>query len=357
MFYRGGVCKTTITLPQSAVDHGYKEIIPSLNYVKTDAEGNKALTNLNWYDLLTPENPQVEFNQNTGLSNGMLVIAKAHYTTEAGKEAYYTIEITTNQKEDEALRLVFADGYTMDIYCADTASGNGVGVLDLYNVYKTNRYTNSTLIQTLTTDENGKAVSGLLPLGKYILRELAADDNYLNDSKEQIVELKYKDQFTPLIWGKNTFENKYYEAQLDLSKVFETAFKSGDYQKPKEGQVVKFGLYAAEEITAKHAGVLKIFSKSIKKETLMDVISITYEDGGEILVNTKLPAGKYYLREIEAPQDYLLSDIKYHFAVVEADGADYSDDATFNYVNHDGIYGRFVLEEKNRVKTIIVNHH
>ena len=354
MFYRGGVCKTTITLPQSAVDHGYKEIIPSLNYVKTDAEGNKALTNLNWYDLLTPENPQVEFNQNTGLSNGMLVIAKAHYTTEAGKEAYYTIEITTNQKEDEALRLVFADGYTMDIYCADTASGNGVGVLDLYNVYKTNRYTNSTLIQTLTTDENGKAVSGLLPLGKYILRELAADDNYLNDSKEQIVELKYKDQFTPLIWGKNTFENKYYEAQLDLSKVFETAFKSGDYQKPKEGQVVKFGLYAAEEITAKHAGVLKIFSKSIKKETLMDVISITYEDGGEILVNTKLPAGKYYLREIEAPQDYLLSDIKYHFAVVEADGADYSDDATFNYVNHDGIYGRFVLEEKNRVKTIIM---
>lgn len=354
MFYRGGVCKTTITLPQSAVDHGYKEIIPSLNYVKTDAEGNKALTNLNWYDLLTPENPQVEFNQNTGLSNGMLVIAKAHYTTEAGKEAYYTIEITTNQKEDEALRLVFADGYTMDIYCADTASGNGVGVLDLYNIYKTNRYTNSTLIQTLTTDENGKAVSGLLPLGKYILRELAADDNYLNDSQEQIVELKYKDQFTPLIWGKNTFENKYYEAQLDLSKVFETAFKSGDYQKPKEGQVVKFGLYAAEEITAKHAGVLKIFSKSIKKETLMDVISITYEDGGEILVDTKLPAGKYYLREIEAPQDYLLSDIKYHFAVVEADGADYSDDATFNYVNHDGIYGRFVLEEKNRVKTIIM---
>lgn len=354
MFYRGGVCKTTITLPQSAVDHGYREIVPSLNYVKTDAEGVKSLANLNWYDSLTPENPQAEFNQNTGLANGMLVIAKAHYTNTSGKEAYYTIEITTNQKEEEALRLVFADGYTMDIYCADTESGNGVGVLDLSGVYKTNRYTTSTMIQTLTTDENGKAVSKLLPLGKYILRELAAEDNYLNDSKEQIVELKYKDQFTPLIWGKNTFANKYYEAQLDLSKVFETAFKSRDYQKPKEGQVVKFGLYAAEEITAKHDGLLKIFSKSIKKDTLMDVISITYAEGGEILVNTKLPAGKYYLREIEAPQDYLLSDIKYPFAVIEAGGADYSNDATFNYVNHDGIYGRFVQEEKNRVKTIIM---
>ena len=352
MFYRGGVCKTTITIPQSAVDHGYKEVIPSLNYVKTDAEGKKALTNLNWYELLSPENPQVEFNENTGLANGMLVIAKAHYTTKAGEEAYYTIEITTNQKEDEALRLVFADGYSMDIYCADTASGNGVGVLDLYNVYKTNRYTASQMIQTLTT-VGGKASSQLLPLGKYILRELASDDNYLNDASEQVIELTYKDQFTPLIWGKGSFENKYFETQLDLSKVFETAFKSEDYQKPKEGQTVKFGLYAAEEIKAEKEGILKVFAKSIKKDTLMDVISVTYQDGGEVLVNTKLPEGKYYLKEIEAPSDYQLSDIKYHFEVKE-DESDYSDEARFDYVNHDGIYGNFVLEEKNRVKTTVM---
>ena len=85
-----------------------------------------------------------------------------------------------------------------------------------------------------TTDEDGIATSKLLPLGDYIVRELAADDNYLNESTEQLVELKYKNQFTPLIWGSASMDNKYFEVQLDLSKLFETAFKSGNYQPPKE---------------------------------------------------------------------------------------------------------------------------
>ena len=91
----------------------------------------------------------------------------------------YAIEIVTNQGEDTPLELTFADGYTMDIYCAETASGSGVGVLDLSNVYKTTRYTQSHLIETITTDANGKATSKLLPLGKYIIRELAAERKIL----------------------------------------------------------------------------------------------------------------------------------------------------------------------------------
>ena len=351
MFYRGGVCKTTITLPQSAVDHGFKEIIPSLNYVKTDAEGNKALTNLNWYDLLTPENPQVEFNQNTGLANGMLVIAKAHYTTEAGKEAYYTIEITTNQKEDEALRLVFADGYTMDIYCADTASGNGVGVLDLYNVYKTNRYTASTMIQTLTTDENGKAVSGLLPLGDYIVRELESDDNYDNAGEDRLVSLKWKDQFTPLIWGSSKFDNTYFSVEIDISKVIETAFQSDTFEEPKDGEKVVFGLYAGEDIEATATGLLKVTKKKVKKDTLIDTVTFTKENLGKALVSAKLPEGKYYFKEIETPDTHILSDAVYPFFVREDDG-DYSAKEAFAFTE-DGITGRLVQTGEGKVRTYL----
>ena len=351
MFYRGGVCKTTITLPQSAVDHGYKEIIPILNYVKTDAEGNKALTNLNWYDLLTPENPQVEFNQNTGLANGMLVIAKAHYTTEAGKEAYYTIEITTNQKEDEALRLVFADGYTMDIYCADTENGNGVGVLDLYNIYKTNHYTTSTLIQTLTTDENGKAVSGLLPLGDYIVRELESDDNYDNAGEDRLVSLKWKDQFTPLIWGSSKFDNTYFSVEIDISKVLETAFKSDTFEEPKDGEKVVFGLYAGEEITAAAEGKQKVTKKTVKKDTLIDTVTFTKENLGKALVSAKLPEGKYYFKEIAAPGTHILSDAVYPFVVREDDG-DYSAKETFAFTE-DGITGKLVQNGEGKVRTYI----
>ena len=55
----------------------------------------------------------------------------------AGGEATYLIEIVTNQTEDKPLALTFADGCSMDVYCALAASGNGVGVIDLHNVYKT----------------------------------------------------------------------------------------------------------------------------------------------------------------------------------------------------------------------------
>lgn len=352
MYYKGGACYTTITMPESAVGHLYENIVPTLNFIHYDSEGEKNPLLIDWYSKLSPENPVIEFNSKDGLPDGVSVIARRVDSTAVGGKTMYYLEIVTNQTEDAPLEISFADGYTMAIYCAKAASGNNVGVLDLYNVYKTTRYTTSELVDVITTDEDGIATSKLLPLGDYIVRELASDDNYLNDSTEQLVELKYKDQFTPLVWGSASMDNKYFEVQLDLSKVFETAFKSGNYQPPKEGQTVKFGLYSAEDITATAVGKHKVTKKTIKADTLMDVITVNYTQGGSVLVNTKLPEGNYYLKELEAPEDYLLSEIRYNFAVRE-DDADYSAETTFSYKDYDGIYGKFVLEEKNHVETTV----
>lgn len=351
-YYKGGVCYATISMPQSAVDYLYEDIVPTLCFKDIDGEGNDTELRLDWYSKLSPENPQVKFSVVQGLPEGCTVTATRKDSTEIGEETTYLIEIVTNQKEDKPLTLTFADGYSMDVYCATAASGNGVGVIDLHNVYKTTRYTTSELVDVITTGADGKAESKLLPLGDYIVRELAADDNYLNDSQEQLVELKYKDQFTPLIWGGAKFKNEYFSVQLDLSKVFETAFESGDYQPPKEGQTVKFGLYAAEDITATASGILSVKKKTIKADTLMDVITVDYTQGGSVLVNAKLPEGNYYIKELEAPEDYLMSDIKYNF-VVREDDTDYSAETIFDYTLHDGIYGKFVLEEKNHVETTV----
>ena len=352
MYYKGGVCYTTVAMPASAVDYLYEDIVPTLNFIHYNAEGNKVPLKLDWYSKLSPENPVAEFTNRDGLADGVSVIARRVDTTAVGGKTMYYLEIVTNQTEDAPLEITFADGYTMAIYCAKAASGNNVGVLDLYNVYKTTRYTTSELVDVITTGADGIATSKLLPLGDYVVRELAADDNYLNESTEQLVELKYKDQFTPLIWGSASMDNKYFEVQLDLSKVFETAFKSGNYQPPKEGQTVKFGLYSAEDITATAVGKHKVTKKTIKADTLMDVITVDYHQGGSVLVDTKLPEGNYYLKELEAPEDYLLSDIRYSF-VVREDDADYSAETTFSYKDYDGIYGKFVLEEKNHVETTV----
>ncbi len=353
MYYKGGVAYATISMPQSAVDHLYDNIVPTLSFNYIDGEGNPAALDLDWYSKLTPENPKVKFSVLDGLPSGCFVTVTRKDGTGIGEETMYYIEIVTNQTEEKPLRLTFADGYTMDVYCAEAASGNGVGVIDLYNVYRTTRYTTSDLIEILTTDGNGAAESQLLPLGKYIVRELSSDENYLNDGADQVVELKYKDQFTPLIWGNASFDNEYMNVQFDLSKVFETAFKTDTYQPPQEGQSVKFGLYAAEEIEATSDGILSITKKKVKAGTLMDVVTVDYASNGSILVNTKLPEGKYYLKELEAPDNYLMSGIRYNFTVRE-DDADYSADTTFDYTSHDGISGKFVMEGKNHVKTTVM---
>jgi hypothetical protein len=352
MYYKGGMAHTTITMPESAVDHLYKTPVPSLNFIHVDSEGETTEKYLDWYSALTPSTPIAEFGTRIGLPEGVSVTAKRHEGTSAGEHTYYTIDIVTNQTEETPLEVTFADEYKMRIYTAKAASGNGVGVIDLFNTYKTTVHTKTELIETITTDENGVAHSSLLPLGEYIVRELTADDNYVNEQEDKNVVLSYKDQFTPVVWEKDEFTNKYFTVEIDFSKVFETAFKSDEYQPPKEGEVVKFGLYAAEKITSKVSASSEVSKKSVNKDTLIDVFTVSYENGGNSLASVKLPEGAYYLKELEAPEKYIMSNLRYNF-VVKEDAGDYSDVTDFDFSVDDGITGKFILEEKGHVKTTI----
>jgi len=352
MYYKGGMAHTTITMPEKAVDHLYENIVPTLNFIHVDSEGDVTEKLLDWYSDLSPSNTEVEFNQRNGLPDGVSVTAKRIDGASSSTHTYYTIDIVTNQTEETPLEIAFADEYKMRIYTALTASGNGVGVIDLFNTYKTTVYTETSLIETITTDENGTSHSSLLPLGQYIVRELTADDNYVNEQEDKVVNLTYKDQFAPVVWDSKTFENKYFSVEIDMAKVFETAFKSGDYVPPKEGETVKFGLYAAEKISAAASGKTEVKKKSVSKDTLIDVITVDYTTDGIITFDAKLPEGKYYIKELEAPEKYIMSDLRYNF-VVKEDAGDYSQVTDFDFTADDGITGKFILEEKGHVKTTI----
>ena len=350
MYYKGGVAYTHMYLPKDAVDYMYEHIVPTLNFIQADEDGNETPLFLDWYSSLSPTNTTAEFNERNGLPDGVSVIAKRHDSTVVGEHTYYTLDIVTNQTEDAPLEITFADEYKMRVYTAETASGNGVGVIDLFNTYKTTVYKKSELIEVVTSLEDGKAHSSRLPLGEYVVREISADDNFLNTEKAENVELKYKDQFTPIVWAGADFSNTFVETEIDISKVFETAFKSDTYQPPKRGQEVIFGLYSGENFAGTGAG--DVDKAEIPADTLIDVIKITYEDGGSRLVSLKLPEGNYYLKEIKAPDEYIMSSLKYNF-VVKEDTADYSVPAIIAFSDDEGISGTFVIEGKGRVKTTI----
>lgn len=309
-YYKGGVCYATISMPQSAVDYLYKDIVPTLCFQDVDGDGKETALHLDWYSKLSPENPQVKFSVVQGLPEGCRVTATRKDSIETGGETTYLIEIVTNQTEERPLTVTFADGYSMDVYCAAAASGNGVGVIDLHNVYKTTRYTKGELVEKITTDDQGKAESKLLPLGKYIVKELDAPNGYVTDGTSYDVELSYKDQFTPLVWKKLNLANEYFTVEIDLEKVFETAYQSKTYQ-PSSGAA--FGLYNVAELAG--SGKNGTLLASIPEGTLLDVISVA--ENGKAKSKIKLPYGTYYIKELATKNGYVLNDMPFYFVVGE----------------------------------------
>ena len=336
-YYKGGVCYATISMPQSAVDYLYKNIVPTLCFKDVDGGGKDTELRLDWYSGLSPENPQVKFSVMQGLPEGCTVTATRKDSLAVGGEATYLIEIVTNQTEDKPLTLTFADGYSMDVYCATAASGNGVGVIDLHNVYKTTRYTKGELVETITTNEKGEAESKLLPLGKYIVRELTAPNGYVTSDNEWNVELKYKDQFTPLVWQDVTSLNEFVRVEIDLSKVFETAFESKTYV---ENGGATFGLYAGAEINSGKADTTSLKGK-IPAGTLIDVITV--DANGKAKSNIKLPYGTYYIKELTTLSTHKVDDKPYYFQLKETN-TDTSTPCEFDY-GTDGVSGNVVLDK------------
>ena len=329
MYYFGGTQRTLITIPASAVDNGFEKTVPALKFTSIDAEGGKSDVTLDWFKNLSYDNQLSEFRPCSG------VTVTARYHGGSSGDIYYTIEIISDRGEDEAVEITYSDGYTGRFYCGEAASGRGVGVIELSSVYKTGRYSTSDLVEVITTDENGLATSKELPLGRYIVREITAPDGYITDPEGREVELKYKNQFTPLIWGKTVVRNEAVSVEIDLEKVFETAYESGVFY-PSDG--AKFGVYTGEKISAMNpAGNLK---KSAEKGTLIDIFEV---DGkGKSVSKVKLPEGTYYVKEIATKAGYVLNDMPFYFRVSESKEIT-SAPVDFSYAA-DGISGDIVMD-------------
>ncbi|MEY8369881.1 prealbumin-like fold domain-containing protein [Anaerovoracaceae bacterium 42-11] len=103
-------------------------------------------------------------------------------------------------------------------------------------------------VATIKTDENGIATTPNLPLGKYFIQEVESGNGHINNGQWRVFELKYKDQYTPLIWDEAELSNQAVPVKIDLEKLFETAYESGQYQ---PGSGAFFGIFSGEEISAK----------------------------------------------------------------------------------------------------------
>ena len=185
-------------------------------------------------------------------------------------------------------------GTVFQIYAAeDIVTGDG-----------TVRAYQGELVDEITTDESGKAVSKELYLGKYTVVEKTASDTFYNPNEQYDVELTYAGQTVSVTSTELNLFNERQKVTVSLSKELEQdeTFGIGMNDEIKN---VQFGIFADEDITAADSSV-------IPQDALIAYANC--DENGNITFNCDLPIGfKWYVKEIATDEHYVLSDEKYAF--------------------------------------------
>lgn len=185
-------------------------------------------------------------------------------------------------------------GAIFEIYAAE----------DITTLDGTVRYEQGTLVDTITTDDDGVAKSKELYLGKYTVIEKTAPNGYVHNAAKYDAELTYAGQNVSITSTDISVYNDRQKVSVSLKKIManDKTFGIGN-----NGEItsVRFGIYADEDIKASNGDV-------IPKDALITFANC--DKNGSIVFDCDLPVGfKWYAKEIATDAHYILSDTKYEF--------------------------------------------
>lgn len=185
-------------------------------------------------------------------------------------------------------------GAIFEIYAAE----------DITTLDGTVRYEQGTLVDTITTDDDGVAKSKELYLGKYTVIEKTAPNGYVHNGTKYDVELTYAGQNVSVTSTDISVYNDRQKVSVSLKKIManDKTFSIGN-----NGEItsVRFGVYADEDIKASNGDI-------IPKDALITFANC--DKNGSIVFDCDLPVGfKWYVKEIATDKHYILSDTKYEF--------------------------------------------
>lgn len=185
-------------------------------------------------------------------------------------------------------------GAVFEIYAAE----------DITTLDGTVRYDQGSLVDTITTDDDGVAKSKELYLGKYTVIEKTAPNGYVHNAAKYDAELTYAGQNVSVTSTDISVYNDRQKVSVSLKKIManDKTFGIGN-----NGEItsVRFGIYADEDIKASNGDV-------IPKDALITFANC--DKNGSIVFDCDLPVGfKWYAKEIATDAHYILSDTKYEF--------------------------------------------
>ncbi|MDR1464263.1 MAG: Cys-Gln thioester bond-forming surface protein [Oscillospiraceae bacterium] len=175
---------------------------------------------------------------------------------------------------------------------------------DIYDVYGKLLVKKGTVVDTVTTDKTGVAMSKLLHLGRYVLIETAAPYGTVLDSTPLPVTLGFDGEISDVITTFITVHNERQKAEIDLTKACEIPEGAAENYNPYGGII--FGLYAREDVKTADGEVV------IPADSLMEFV--TFGANGKADIKTDLPFGKFYVQEFKTEYGYALNSTQYDLA-------------------------------------------
>ena len=146
-------------------------------------------------------------------------------------------------------------------------------------------YNKGDLVGTMTTDKNGYAISEKLPLGKYIVKEIQTDDEYVLDETEYHIELTEVDNLTPIVYDSLEMTNILKKGKIEFTK-----------KDLVNGDVIP-------------NTIIEIYTENNEL-----IFTGTTDENGKVVVDN-LKVGKYYILEKEAATGYVITDEKVYFEI------------------------------------------
>ena len=237
--------------------------------------------------------------------NGMVINNEKHSVelTYAGQDVAVTETVTSfyneRQKVKISLEKVLEQNDTFGIGTNDEIKNISFGLYAKEDIVSSSGTVIPAegLIEIITLDENGTAIANTdLPFGSYYIKEIATDEHYILSDTQYPFTFEYAGQDTEIVEIKvndgKPIENKLIYGSVSGKKIDENGEALG-------GALI--GIFKADEseFTKEHA-----------------IMTATSEKDGSFSF-AKVPYGKWIVREIEAPEGFVLDDTSYEVNIGE----------------------------------------
>lgn len=186
-------------------------------------------------------------------------------------------------------------------------------------------YRRGTVVDTITTDENGVATSRPLRLGRYELVETGVPFGFIA-SNPIPVTIGFDGQLVDeYLENHVSIFNERQRATVILDKIMEMPDNPVDGFNPY--QDVRFGLFSREDIRCADGEVI------ISAGSLIEIFGV--DDNGRGDIKADLPLGNFFIRELRTSIGYILDETEY--------------DVNFDYAPEKGVLIEIAVNDGNPI--------